>query len=222
MNQHLHAATSAGLGSHTCNPNPDTLRSSTQLSRRVMKLQFITIGWMLVECGVASFSAWKAHSSALLAFGSDSFVELLSAIVVVLQFTVWFTLRPSVASRLSGLLLLVLALVVGGISVTALLTHVRPDASRGGIVITLAALAIMPALSRAKKKAAQLTANRALAADAVQSATCAYLAAITLSGLVLNAALHIRWIDPLAALLAIPILCIEAKRAMRGETCGCC
>ena len=64
--------------------------------------------------------------------------------------------------------------------------------------------------------------TRALAADAVQSATCAYLAGLTLLGLVLNATLHIRWVDPLAALVAIPIIVVEARRALRGEACGCC
>ena len=108
-----------------------------------------------------------------------------------------------------------------GVSLTGLLTHVRPEASRSGIFVTLAALAIMPVLSRAKRKTAHETADRALAADAVQSATCAYLAAITLVGLTMNATLHIGWIDPVAALVAIPVLCTEARRAMSGEACCC-
>jgi hypothetical protein len=37
----------------------------------------------------------------------------------------------------------------------------------------------MPVLSRAKRKAARMSGDRALAADAIQSATCAYLAAST-------------------------------------------
>jgi hypothetical protein len=45
------------------------------------------------------------------------------------------------------------------------------------------------------------------------------LAGITLAGLVLNAALHIRWIDPIAALAAVPVIGVEGKKASRGETC---
>jgi len=45
-----------------------------------------TLAWMLVECGVSIYAAKAAHSAALLAFGSDSFVELLSASVVLAQF----------------------------------------------------------------------------------------------------------------------------------------
>ena len=186
-----------------------------------MKVQYITVAWMLVECSVAIISAWHAKSSALLAFGTDSFVEFLSAWVVILQFTPRLRLSPSVAARFAGILLLTLAAVVSAISVTALLTRVQPDASPSGIAVTIAALALMPVLSRAKRKAAQKTADRALAADAVQSATCAYLAAITLIGLVLNAAFQIRWIDPVAALIAVPVICIAAQRALRGQPCGC-
>jgi divalent metal cation (Fe/Co/Zn/Cd) transporter len=80
----------------------------------------------------------------------------------------------------------------------------------------------MPMLAWAKRRVAQRTNNRALAADAVQSATCAYLAAITLVGLVINAIWHIHWVDSAAALLALPILIVEGRRALRGVSCGCC
>lgn len=98
----------------------------------------------------------------------------------------------------------------------------RPDPSWIGVGITVAALAIMPGLAWFKRKVARTTDNRALAADAVQSATCAYLAAVTLTGLGINTVFHIRWIDSAAALAAVPILLIEGRRAMRGESCGCC
>ncbi len=195
---------------------------SRNVQSRIIRLQQLTLAWMSVECGIAIFSAWKAHSPALLAFGSDSFVELLSAIVVLLQFAPGWTLGRAQAARLGGILLFVLAGLVTFTSVTALVRHIRPDTSWSGIGVTIAALVIMPSLSRAKRKAAQGTRNAALAADAVQSATCAYLAALTLSGLVINAIVHLRWIDPIAALAAVPIISIEAWRALRGSACDCC
>jgi divalent metal cation (Fe/Co/Zn/Cd) transporter len=90
------------------------------------------------------------------------------------------------------------------------------------MAITLAALVVMPILAWAKRRTAQRTNNRALAADAVQSATCAYLAAVTLAGLAINAVWHIHWVDSAAALLALPILIVEGRRALRGDSCGCC
>jgi divalent metal cation (Fe/Co/Zn/Cd) transporter len=103
----------------------------------------------------------------------------------------------------------------------SLLLRVRPEASCLGIGITVAALFVMPLLVWGKRRVAKATNNRALAADAVQSATCAYLAALTIAGLALNALFHIHWVDSVAALAAIPILVIEGRRAMRGEGCGC-
>lgn len=191
--------------------------------RHIIHLQVFTLAWMLVECSVALFSAWQAHSPALLAFGSDSFVEVLSAVVVLLQFTPsFFALAPERAARMSGILLFVLAGVVTLSSIGALIQGVHPESSWSGIAVTIAALAIMPVLARAKRAAGQRSENRALMADAVQSATCAYLAAVTLSGLLINAFFHIRWVDPIAALVAIPIICMEGARALRGEACACC
>jgi divalent metal cation (Fe/Co/Zn/Cd) transporter len=191
-------------------------------TRTIMRLQFITVGWMVVECSIALSAAWRAHSPALLAFGSDSSVELLSALVVLLQFTSFLKVSAERAARVAGVLLFTLAGTVATTSVAALALKAQPDPSPLGMGVTAVALLIMPALSRAKPKNAKITSNRALAADAVQSATCAYLAALTLLGLVLNAALHIRWVDPVAALIAVPVICVEGRRALRGEVCGCC
>ncbi len=80
----------------------------------------------------------------------------------------------------------------------------------------------MPLLARAKRRAAGQLGNRALGADAIQSATCAYLAAVTLLGLLLHLLFGFRWLDPLAALAAIPIVLVEARRARAGVTCACC
>ena len=177
---------------------------------------------MVIECTVSLYGAVSAHSPALLAFGADSFVELLSAIVVLLAIVPWFPLKATRAARLAGILLFALAGVIALVAILALVYGVAPETSCSGIVITIAVLVVMPVLAWAKRGTAQLTNNRALAADAVQSATCAYLAAITLAGLAINAIWHIYWVDSAAALLALPILIVEGRRALRGESCGCC
>ena len=188
----------------------------------VLWLQGITLAWMLVECAVSLYAAALAHSPAMLAFGSDSLIELFSAIVVVLQFLPHFPLSQERANRTAGVLLFVLAGAVTSIAIAALALHARPETSRPGIVVTIAALIVMPVLSRLKNREALRANNRALRADAVQSATCAYLAAITLVGLAANAAFGVAWFDSLAALVAIPLLLKEAKSAWRGGICACC
>jgi divalent metal cation (Fe/Co/Zn/Cd) transporter len=193
-----------------------------QPSRTVLWLQLITLAWMLVECGVSIYAAKIAHSAALLAFGSDSFVELLSASVVLAQWIPGISIAERRASRLASGLLFLLAVLVAGIAVMSLVLRVRPEASGLGMAITIAALLAMPALAWLKRREARRSGNRALAADAVQSATCAYLALITLVGLAVNAIFHIVWIDSVAALVAVPILIHEGRMAWRGQSCACC
>jgi divalent metal cation (Fe/Co/Zn/Cd) transporter len=187
---------------------------------RLILLQSITLVWMLIECAVSLFSAVRAHSPALLAFGFDSFVELLSASLVVVALAPRFTRKR--IDHTAGTLLLVLAAVVGLTSILALAEKVQPEASPLGIVIIVAALMVMPLLAWQKRKLARRTGNNALAADALQSVTCAYLALIALTGLILNAVFLIAWADSVAALAAVPILIVEGRRAIRGQSCGCC
>jgi divalent metal cation (Fe/Co/Zn/Cd) transporter len=177
---------------------------------------------MLMECGVSLIAAISARSPAMLAFGSDSLVELLSAAVVLLQFIPGVRLSRECAARAAGLLLFLLAAVVAVIAALALLLHRPPEVSRMGIAVTVAALVVMPILAWLKRRQAIRDGDSALAADSIQSATCAYLAALTLAGLGVNALFHVRWVDPLAALTALPLLLKEGAKAWRGGTCGCC
>lgn len=196
--------------------------ASVRSTQTVYWLQGITLAWMLLEAGVSLFAAAKARSAVLLAFGADSLVELLSAVIVLLALVPSLPLSKERAARWTGLLLFALAGVIAVIAVLSLIFGIQPEESRLGISITIAALIVMPALAWLKRKQARETNNPALAADSVQSATCAYLAAITLVGLAIHAIFHIHWVDPVAALAVLPILLIEGRRALRGESCGCC
>ena len=190
--------------------------------KRLLWLQGITLAWMAIEAGISLYAAVTARSIALLAFGSDSLVELLSAGVVLLSVGRTVSISRDRAARWAGFLLFLLAGVVTISAARALPTGVSAKASPAGIAITIAALLVMPILASLKRRLGRKMSNRALMADAVQSATCAYLAAITLAGLAINAAFHLGWIDPIAALMVLPILVIEGRRALRGDSCSCC
>ena len=190
------------------------------LSRKMAWLQWITLGWMTIECSASLWAAARAQSVALLAFGSDSLVEMLSAAVVLLQFLPRFPLSKTHAERAAAVLLFLLAPVIVGIAWLARTRAV--ETSWLGIGVTVLALVAMPVLAWLKRKEARRVNNRALAADATQSATCAYLAAVTLAGLAIYAMWHVRWIDTVAALAAVPVLIVEGRRTWRGESCGCC
>lgn len=175
---------------------------------------------MCAEAAIALFAALGAHSVALLGFGADSGIELVSAFVVFLRFKKHVNEKR--AARITGLLLLALAAFILGSSILAFTNPgFRPQPSYLGIALLIAAAIVMPWLSSQKRTLAAKTSSGALKADAVQGSMCAYLAWIALGGLVVNAIFKIAWADPSAALLLLPIIMREGWQAMQGNSCDC-
>jgi divalent metal cation (Fe/Co/Zn/Cd) transporter len=197
-------------------PTQDT----TGLIRRI---QTVTILWMTVEVAVSLSAAWTAHSPALLAFGGDSAIELLSAVVVLWRFRAPEQERSEKhVARIAAALLFILAAYVAVISAMTLLGHREAKTTYSGIAVLIGAAAIMPWLAREKRRLSAIAGSAALRADAAQSALCAYLSLVALVGLGINAIWHLQWADPIAALVIVPLILWEGWEAMRGRACGCC
>jgi divalent metal cation (Fe/Co/Zn/Cd) transporter len=198
--------------------------ASPDAIRRIQQVQTVTIAWMSVEAVVSLFAAWRARSPALLAFGGDSTIELFSAVVVLWRFraNAAHVEVEKRAVRVAGALLFTLAAYVAATSVASLLGYSEPKPTLLGIVILLAAAVIMPWLAKEKRRLSGATGSAALRADAAQSALCAYLSLIALSGLAVNAIWHVKWADPIAALVVVPLILWEGREVMHGKACGCC
>ena len=178
-----------------------------------------------MEAVVSLIAAWRARSPALLAFGGDSAVELLSAEVVLWRFRTSAVAREDEerrAARVAGALLIALAAYVVVTSVTSLLRYSEPKPTFLGIAILVATSVVMPWLAKEKRRLSEATGSAALRADAAQSALCAYLSLIALAGLAINSMWHLKWADPLAALAIVPLIVWEGREAIRGKPCGCC
>jgi divalent metal cation (Fe/Co/Zn/Cd) transporter len=198
---------------------PKTLQP--EITHRVIRIQTLTLFWMGVEAAVSLGAAWFARSPALLGFGGDSAVELLSAAVVLRRFYV-----PSheahaeeQAAKIAGGLLFVLAALVVFASVLSLLGHVEPRPSSFGIALLILAAVVMPWLAKQKRQLSAATGSAALRADAAESAVCGYLALIALAGLAVNAIWRVGWADPVAALALLPLILSEGWEAMKGKPC---
>ena len=206
---------------HNVNVSAEEKAVPAEVLQRVIWIQALTLIWMGVEIVVSLGAAWMARSPALLAFGGDSAVELLSASVVF-----WHFYSPSHredseerAGRIAGGLLFILAAFVVTASVLTLLGHVEAQPSPVGIALLVLAAMIMPWLAAQKRQLSTTTASAALRADAAESALCGYLALIALAGLVVNAIWKVTWADPVAALGLLPLIAREGWEARKGKPC---
>jgi len=191
--------------------------------QRVRQIQTITIAWMSVEAVVSLLAASMAHSPALLAFGGDSAIELLSAVVVYWRFRSKRSdeRTEKLAARITGSLLFALAVFVAVVAALALLGHCEVRPSYLGIVVLIVAAIAMPVLARQKRQLSALTASAALRADAAESALCGYLSVIALAGLVANAFWRVTWADPIAAVFLIPLVVREGWQALSSPWQNC-
>ena len=199
------------------------------LLRHALRLEYLTVGWNLVEGVIAIAAALASGSVALLGFGIDSFVESTSGTVLIWRLRAE---RGSAdheaierieqrARKLVALSLFLLAAYIAVRAVTALVAGERPEASLVGLALALVSLAVMGFLARAKRRAAIALGSRAMEADAFQTTACWWLSLIVLGGIGLNALFGWWWADPLAALGMTLFIVREGREAWMGED-DCC
>ncbi len=194
------------------------------LLARGRQLEYFTIVWNCLESVVAIGSGLIAGSIALVSFGFDSLIESLSGAALLwrLRDGEKGEQREKTALKLVGASFLLLAAYVAFDAIKSLLLRESPETSYVGMALAALSLVVMPFLARAKRRVAAQLNSRALVADSRQTDICAYLSAILLGGLLLNALLGWWWADPVAALVMVPIIVKEGVEALRGESCGEC
>ncbi|MBI2157337.1 MAG: cation transporter [Candidatus Rokubacteria bacterium] len=194
---------------------------SARIGRR---LQYLTIAWNSAECVVALVAGLLAGSVALVGFGFDSAIEVASSVAAL-----WRLAREHDAARreaaerralrLIGIGFLLLAAYVLWDAIDALAGRHAPERTLAGIVLAALSLVVMPLLARLKRRVAVSLASGALEAETRQTEICAWLSAILLAGLGLNAWLGWWWADPAAGLAMVPLIAWEGLEAVRGRTC---
>ena len=199
--------------------------------RTALRLEGLTLVWMVIEASVSIGAGVMAHSVLLLAFGVDSIIELASAGMLYYRLSKEAHAAQSdlantealekKASRISGWLLYALALYVVLQSGYGLLHRHTSDTSFLGLAVAVVAALGMPVLAKAKLRIADTIGSKALRADAMETFTCGFLSWVLLGGLGANALLHWWWLDSVGALVLVPFLIKEGKEAISGE-CGCC
>jgi divalent metal cation (Fe/Co/Zn/Cd) transporter len=192
---------------------------------RGLRLEYLTVGWNVVEGIVAIAAAVAAGSVALLGFGIDSFVETASGLIIVWRLVAEQRGADDErteavehrAQRLVAGSLVILAVYIVYDAIATLVAGDRPDASPIGVVVAALSLGVMWWLARAKRRTAIALGSRAMEADAFQTTACWWLSLAVLIGVGLNTAFGLWWADPVAALVIPVFLLREAREAWAGE-----
>jgi divalent metal cation (Fe/Co/Zn/Cd) transporter len=203
----------------TATPAPSpTEERRAKLHRRVRLIVAFTITYNVIEAIVAIWAGSLASSAALIGFGLDSVVEVLSALAVAWQFTRRDPERWEKATvRAIGIAFFALAAYV---SIDAMLTLAgfgEVEHSPLGIGIATVSLLVMPALAWFEFRTGRELGSRSVMADAKQLLLCTYLSGTVLIGLLLNSLLGWMWADSVAALIVAALAVREGIEAWRGE-----
>ena len=181
-------------------------------------VEYVSAGWMGIEIVGSVAAGLAAGSLALLAFGGDSLVELISGFAVLTH------LRRDVANRegnergtarFTSILLFALIPVIGLGSAYSYLSGMRAGGSPLGLAIALGSTVIMPFLWLEKRRIGKETRCLPLVFDSVESATCFFMSVALLAGLALEFFLGLWWVDYLVTGVILAFVAMEALESRR-------
>lgn len=190
--------------------------------KRAVWLSIATVGYNVIEGIAAVIVGIITNSTALLAFGLDSFIESLSGSVMIWRFG---KSREGAdehkaeqrALKLVGYTFFILGAYILFEGGKQLFEQEVPDKSLFGIVVAILSLIIMPALMRAKYKTGKQLGSKSLVADSKQTFACIVMSGTLLLGVGLNYLFGIWWADPLASIVIALLLFHEGKEALEGD-----
>ncbi|MFF1879408.1 cation transporter [Leifsonia sp. NPDC058230] len=190
------------------------------LQRRIRWIVAATIAYNVVEATIALAAGAVASSAALIGFGLDSIVEVLSAAAIAWQFSARDPeSRERVALRVIAVSFFGLAAYVTVDSALALFGVREAAHSPVGIVLAAVSLIVMPLFSWFERRTGRELGSASAVVDSKQTLICAYLSAAVLVGLLLNSLFGWAWADAVAALVIAAFAVKEGVEAWRGDAC---
>ena len=191
-----------------------TLSKQEQLHRRGVRLEVFTVGWNVIEATVAVGAGLLVGSVALIGFGVDSGIEVISAVALLwrlLKAGPNASVQEESAAEKKALYLVaatffLLAAYIAYEAVGALLGGEGPGVSTVGLVLSVVSIVVMPTLAYFKGRTGREMGSRALVADSKETWVCAYLSFVLLCAVGLNAAFGWWWADPVGALAMLPVI----------------
>ena len=189
----------------------------SELVRRGLRIEYLSLAWMAVETLVVLSAGFWASSLALLAFGGDSIIELISSWTVLTylrRIETAQTVDEQKAEWITTFLLFLLIPTIALGLIFSYLTGVRAEASVLGIGVAVGSVIIMPLLAIEKKRIGARGNLTPLSIDAVESWTCFFMSIALLGGLLANYVWNVWWVDSVAACIILVFILREAFEAL--------
>jgi len=186
-----------------------------------LRLEYLSLGWMGAEVIASIVAGILAGSLALIAFGGDSLVEMLSAFVVARHLKDDLKGSPRSGkgvAMLSSLLLASLVPLIGLGTVYSFFTGIRSGPSPLGIAVATASLLMMPYLWHRKKNIGDEIKCLPLRIDSAESATCFLMSAALMLGLIARWILGLWWTDYVATAVILSFISLEAYESFRATS----
>lgn len=203
-----------------------------KLLKRALILGIVTVAYNVIEGLVSIFFGANDDTLALLGFGVDSFVEVISGIGIVhmilrmkyskVQERDKFE-RTALIINGSAFYLLTIGLIAG--SVINVMNNVKPESTLAGIVISVISIGTMYFLMQAKLKVGRELKSDAIIADANCTKTCFYLSFILLFSSLLYEIFRIGYFDILGSLGIAYYAFKEGRESFeksKSNTLECC
>ena len=194
---------------------------------RALHLSYFTVGYNIIECIISMIAGFLAGSTALLSFGSDSFVESFSGIIMIWRFRKQGILSDEdeekiekKAAKLVGITFFIFAIYLLFESIRKLFFEDPPEPSLIGILIAIASIIIMPLLFYLKYKEGKRIGSKSLIADSKQTLACLFMSISLLIGLGLNYLFNLWQADPLVGLFIVAFLFKEGYEVLFEEDEG--
>lgn len=184
------------------------------LHRRALWLEYFTVGWNVIEAVVAIAAGVGAGSVALIAFGADSAIEVISAVGLLWRLR---KAGPHAPVREEGaaekralyvvaITFFLLAIYITWEAATSLISRGEPLKSQVGLILAVLSLVVMTVLALVKQRVGKEMGSRALVADSKETWVCSYLSLSLLLGLGAYAVFGWWWADPVGALAMLPVI----------------
>ena len=184
-------------------------------------LQIWNVIYDVIEVVVSLIAGFTANSSALIGWGLDSTIEVVSA------GTIGWRLhgeikgideekvkrRQKITLNVIAVSFTLICIFISYDSITKLINKETASWSTLGLVILLVSLVVNPILIYFKRKYGKKLESPALLADAKDTFICLYQTVVVLTGLLLVNWLEWWWADPVAALLIVPYAAKEGWEA---------